>query len=128
MSIRFVTKDIHAYLDYPVAISLIAAPIILGLGQTNPWATRLSVCAGIAALILTIFTDHRTGLVRIIPYWLHVVVDRLVGIAFIAIPFLFGFTGLDAWYYWANAAAVLLVTSVFNAPDRSVEAIAPFKA
>src|SRR5262245_51934410 len=117
MSIRFVTKTVHAYLDYPVALSLMATPYLLGLGQTNPWATRLSLAVGIAALILTIFTDHRTGLVHLIPYWLHLIVDRIVGIVFLAAPAVFGFTGLDAWYYWANGIAVLLVTLVLNAPE-----------
>jgi hypothetical protein len=116
MHLRFVTKTIHAYLDYPVAVSLMATPFILGLGKNNPWALWVSLATGVAALILTIFTDHATGLVRIIPYWLHVVVDRLVGVAFLIVPFVFGFQGLDAWYYWANAIAVLLVTTVLNAP------------
>ena len=31
----------------------------------------------------------------------------------------FHFTGLDDWYYWVLAAAVLLTTSVFNAPEVS---------
>jgi hypothetical protein len=31
----------------------------------------------------------------------------------------FHFTGLDAWYYWVLAAAVLLTTSVINAPEVS---------
>ena len=46
---RFVTKEIHAYLDYPVAIALIALPFILGLGASSPMALYLSVATGIAA-------------------------------------------------------------------------------
>src|SRR5215467_6091159 len=72
MSFRFVTKSIHAYLiDYPVAIVLIAAPFVLNLGQSGPVAMWLSVVVGVAALLLPALTDHPTGLVRIIPYWLH---------------------------------------------------------
>jgi len=44
-------------------------------------------------------------------------VDRLVGAVFIAAPFALGFTGLDADYYWANGATVLLVTLLLNAPE-----------
>jgi hypothetical protein len=117
MHLRFVTKTIHAYLDYPVALSLLAMPFILGIGVENPWARWISVATGVAALVLTIFTDHATGLIRVVPYWLHLAVDRLVGIVFIVVPFAFGFHGLDAWYYWANAIAVLLVTTVLNAPE-----------
>jgi hypothetical protein len=35
MNLRFVTRQVHAYLDYPVAISLMAMPIVIGLGVTR---------------------------------------------------------------------------------------------
>jgi hypothetical protein len=123
MTFRFVTKTVHAYLDYPVAIALTAMPFVLGLGATNPIAKWLSVATGVAALVLTILTDHKTGLVRILPYSFHVLVDRIVGITFAIAPLALGFVGLDAWYYWANAAAVLLVTFVLNAPDDARTAV-----
>ena len=82
MSFRFITKSIHAYLiDYPIAIVLIAAPFVLKLGQSGPVAMWLSVVVGVAALLLAALTDHPTGLVRIIPYWLHLWVDRAVGLS-----------------------------------------------
>lgn len=112
MSIRFISKTIHAYLDYPVAFSLMAMPFILQLGSSNNLAIWVSFAAGLAALILTIFTDHKLGLIRIIPYWAHVAVDFLVGVSFLFVPFIFNFQGLDAWYYWANAAAVLTAVSL----------------
>lgn len=115
MSFRFVTKSIHAYLiDYPFAIVLLTAPFVLELG---PVATWLSVVSGIAALLLPAVTDHQTGLVRIIPYWLHLWVDRAVGVVFVIAPFAVKSSGLDAWYFWVLAAVVLLSTSVFNAPE-----------
>ncbi|WP_407156591.1 hypothetical protein [Bradyrhizobium sp. STM 3557] len=121
MSFRFITKSIHAYLiDYPVAIVLIAAPFALKLGQSGPIAIWLSVVVGVTALLLAALTDHPTGLVRIIPYWLHLWVDRAVGMVFVIAPFAFEFTGLDTWYYWILAAAVLLTTSVLNAPEEPV--------
>lgn len=116
MNIRFVTKTVHAFLDYPVALSLICTPFLLGLGSGNPLALWLSIATGVAALVLTLLTDHATGLIRVLPYALHLAVDRIVGAVFIVAPFVLGFTGLDAWYYWANGAAVLLVTFVLNAP------------
>jgi hypothetical protein len=97
MSFRFITKSIHAYLiDYPFAIVLLVAPFVLELG---PVATWLSVVAGVAALLLPALTDHPTGLIRIIPYWLHLWVDRAVGVVFVVAPFAFKFVGLDASYY-----------------------------
>jgi hypothetical protein len=112
MNVRFVTKQIHAFLDYPVALLLIAAPFVLHLGGSNPLALWLSVGTGVAAFILTVFTDHQTGIFRVLPYKVHLAVDLLVGITFAVAPLLLGFTGLDAWFYWANAAAVLTVVSL----------------
>jgi hypothetical protein len=107
--LRFMNKTLHAYLDYPVALGLIAMPFILGLGAVNPLAFWLSVVTGIAALILTIFTDHHLGLVRVLPYKLHLTVDFLVGVAFVIAPFILGFAGLEAAYYWVLGATVLVV-------------------
>ncbi|HTI82451.1 MAG TPA: hypothetical protein VL614_18520 [Acetobacteraceae bacterium] len=121
MSFRFITKSVHAYLiDYPVAIVLIAAPFVLKLGESGPAAMWLSVVVGIAALLLAAMTDHATGLVRIITYWLHLWVDRAVGVLFFIAPLALKFAGLAAWYYWVLAAAVVLTTSVFNAPEELV--------
>jgi hypothetical protein len=109
-------------LDYPVALSLLALPFILGVGLENPWARWISPATGVAAFILTLLTDHATGVIRVIPYWLHVAVDRLVGVVFLIVPFVFGMQGLDMWYYLANAVAVLVVTTVLNAPEPKTDA------
>ena len=123
MPFRFVTKSIHAYLiDYPVAIILLVAPFVLKLGHSGPIAMWLSVITGVAALLLPMLTDHPTGLIRIIPYPIHLWIDRAVGIVFLAAVFMFAFTGVDAWYYGVLGVAVLLTTSVFNAPERSISA------
>ena len=117
---RFVTRKIHSLLDYPVALSLIAMPFILELGASNPATKWLSVATGIAAFVLTLLTDHETGVIRVLPYSLHVAIDRLVGVTFLTAPFVLGFGGLDAAYYWANAIAVLAVTVVLSAPESSL--------
>jgi len=112
----FVTKTMHAYLDYPVAILLMTAPFILGLGSSNPIAMWLSVVVGVAALILTILTDHKLGVFRVIPYKMHLAVDFAVGVLFVAAPFVLGFKGLDLLYYVALGATVLMVVG-FHKPE-----------
>ncbi len=112
MDPRFVTKTMHAYLDYPVAFALIGLPFVLQLGASNPLALWLSVGAGVAALVLTLFTDHKLGLFRLLPYWVHLAVDLTVGLVFLLAPQLLGFAGIDAWFYWANGAAVLVVVGL----------------
>lgn len=112
MDPRFVTKTIHAFLDYPVALSLMVAPFVLGLGNSHPLALWLAVGTGVAAFILTLLTDHELGVFRVLPYSVHLAVDALVGVVFLVAPIALGFTGVDALYYWANGAAVLLVVGL----------------
>lgn len=109
---KFITKRIHAFLDYPVALALIALPFLLGLGSSNPLAWQLSLTTGIAAFILTLLTDHHLGALKVIPYKFHLAVDFLVAIVFILAPFIFSFEGMDAYYYWINGIAVLIVVSL----------------
>mgnify|MGYP000170667552 CR=1 FL=1 len=109
---KFVTKRMHAFLDYPVAIALILLPFLLGLGNSNPMALRLSVVTGIAAFILTLLTDHHLGVIKIISYKMHLIVDFIVAIIFIISPIIFHFDGIDAYYYWINGVAVLTVVSL----------------
>lgn len=117
MNQRFITPQLHAYIDYPVAFALIGLPFALGLGATNPLALWLSVVTGVAALVLTLLTDHHLGVYRVLPYWFHLAVDRIVGITFLVAPTVLGFHGLDAIFYWVNAAAVLSVTFLLNKPE-----------
>lgn len=118
---KFVTKEIHAYLDYPVALALMALPFILGLGSSNPLAMQLSIATGIAAFVLTLLTDHHLGVFRVIPYKFHLIVDFLVAVVFIAAPFILSFEGIDAMYYWIIGATVLVVVGLHKAePETSI--------
>lgn len=117
MDPRFVTKKIHSYLDYPVAVSLILLPFILRLGEFNVAAQWMSVGTGIAAFILTLLTDHELGAIRVLPFKLHLAVDFMVGVTFVVAPFILGFAGIDAWYYWANGGAVLIVVGLHKSKN-----------
>jgi hypothetical protein len=119
MNLRFVTRKVHAYLDYPVAVSLMALPFVLGLGVSNPLAKWLSVVTGVAAFVLTVLTNHELGIIKVLPFRFHLAVDRMVGVTFVLAPIVLGFAGLDAAYYWANAAALLAVTFLFNSSERA---------
>lgn len=103
---KLISQKFHAYIDYPVALSLIVLPLLLGFGEI---AAGLSVATGVAALVLTALTNHETGLIRVLPYKFHLLVDALVGAAFVAAPFVLGFQGLEMTYYLAIGLTVLVV-------------------
>ena len=116
---KFVTKRIHAFLDYPVAIALIALPFLLGLGSSNPLALQLSVATGIAAFVLTLLTDHHLGAFKVVSYKMHLIVDFAVAVVFLLAPFVLSFEGIDMYYYLINGAAVLIVVSLHK-PETAI--------
>ena len=59
MSIRFIDEDLHAWIDYPVA-------------------------TGVAALVLTLLTNHRLGVIRVLYYWVNAAAVLLVTFVLIA--------------------------------------------
>lgn len=111
---------IHAYLDYPVALGLLVMLILFGLGADNALAFWLSIVTGIAAFGLTVLTDHHPGLFRVLPYSLHLTVDFMVGVTFVAAPLVLGFTGLDFVYYTALGLTVLLVVGLHQPEEASL--------
>ncbi|MQY43221.1 hypothetical protein GG681_11265 [Epibacterium sp. SM1969] len=120
MLVKFITKSIHAYLDYPVALTLMVAPFLLGLGESHAAALWLSVATSTAAFVLTVLTDHHLGVFRVLPYSVHLAVDGAVGASFLFAPMVFGFEGLDAYYYWANGLAVAIVVGLHKAEPEAV--------
>lgn len=111
MKLRFLSSTNHGIVDYVAAIALIIAPFILKLGGSNPLALWISVASGIAVIIVSLATKYRYGAFKIIPFGGHLTLDLLVATAFMLIPFLFEFEGMDEAYYYINAAAVYLVVA-----------------
>lgn len=121
---KFVTKKMHAFIDYPVALALIILPFVLGLGETNVIAFYASVITGVAALMLTLITDHQTGVVKLVSYKLHLIVDFTVGLTFILLPFILDFHGLDFVYYLVNGLAVLTVVGLHKGAENTIPSFA----
>ena len=111
MKLRFISPTNHGLVDYAAAVALITLPFLLKLGISSPVAIWLSVITGFAVILVSGITDYRYGLLKLIPFSGHLAIDLTVATGFIAIPFVFGFTGLDAAYYWINAAVVYLAVA-----------------
>jgi hypothetical protein len=118
MDIRFLSPRLHGVVDYLAAASLLTLPFILGLGETQPLARWLAVGTGAAVVVVSLLTDYRYGAVRVLPFRGHLAIDAAAATVFALAPALFGFVGLDAWYYWLNAVAVFAVVAV-SAADES---------
>ena len=118
---KLFTRQFHANTDYVIAVALIVLPFLLGLATTEPLAFLLSVVTGFASLFQTAITDHETGVVPLLPYWVHLVVDGLVGLVFLATPVMLGLGGVAAGYFLVMGAVILFVTIAGHPSDHGAE-------
>ena len=109
--IQFLTPTIHSALDYAAAGGLIVFPVLLGFDGMSLW---LSVAGGVGLIIYSLLTDYAFGVVSVISFKVHLVLDLTAAAAFIAAPFVFGWTGLVMGYYFVMAAGVIVVVALTN--------------
>lgn len=80
-------SKIHGAIDYLVVIFLLLCPSLFGLKDIT--ATFTYVLAAIH-LLLTITTRFELGLVKIIPFNIHGVIELIVSIGLIGVAFYLG--------------------------------------
>ena len=119
MCIRDSTQPLHACFDYPFYLSLAVLPFLLGLGMSHPMAFVLPLVIGVAGLMMTALTDHRAGLVGVIPFRTHLFLDAAAGLGLIAGALSYGFAGLDLVVALA-AGGMNLVLALAHRPDERV--------
>ncbi len=83
---RFVPQDVHSLLDYANAFTVAS----VSLGATSPACTAGSAL-GLSVLGVSLLTDYRLSVRKLIPIEVHEVIDYVWGISAIAAPFVFGY-------------------------------------
>ena len=119
---RFIRPKIHGILDYTVAVALIAAPFVLGFASVIP-AAVISLAGGVGLLLYSLVTDYSAGVRSLISFRLHLILDAVAAVALVAAPFLFGFAGIAAAFFWTVGVAVLAVVAASQSSE-PIEALA----
>ncbi len=106
---KVLSSQAHGALDYLLIIFLAMAPIAAEL--TGPYALA---CYGLAAayLIVVLATDFPMGLGHFLTYRAHGRMELVSGVAFIAAPYLFGFSAINPTarlFFMAFGSALLLL-------------------
>lgn len=116
MNFRFVNDKILGILDYAVAIALVVVPFILNFQAVSSFAHWFSVIAGLGLFTYSLITGYSLSARALISFRLHLVLDFIAGVAFLIVPFIFGFGGIPRTIYLAFGIAVILLVLVTN-PD-----------
>jgi hypothetical protein len=86
---KFISRKLHATLDYLSALILIAAPFIFGFDGTAKW---VAILVGVMIVVMSMLTDYEGGMVRTIPMSVHLTADVVAGLFLAASPWLFNFS------------------------------------
>lgn len=88
---RFLSQRAHGALDYIVGVLLILGPRLLGFDDGGA-EQRVSEMLGIAIIIYSLVTNYELGLLKLIPFRVHLTLDGLGGIFLALSPWLFQFS------------------------------------
>lgn len=90
MTARFISRPVHAVLDYLSGIAMIASPWIFGfVGMV--FARNIMLAVGIIVIVMSLFTNYEGGVSKKIAMTTHLWGDLFMGIFLAASPWLFLF-------------------------------------
>jgi hypothetical protein len=104
-----VSLSLHVLIEYGIAVLMMVAPFLLSFDATA--ADLVSVLVGAGVLVLALMTDAPTGIARSLPVASHVVLDYVLSVFLIVVPFVFGFSddeAATAFFIALGVAYVLL--------------------
>ncbi|MBO1073309.1 SPW repeat domain-containing protein [Roseomonas marmotae] len=90
-----IPRSIHALIDYVFAIILIGTPYALGFSNFG-YEHLVFWAVGFSIIIYSLLTNYRLGLVKVIPFRMHLLLDVAGGMVLLISPWLFGFSD-RAW-------------------------------
>ena len=90
---RFIPSFLHGLLDYLTGLTFIAVPWLFGIPR-HTLSANLFIALGFITLIYSFFTKYELGVIRVIPFRLHLVIDLIAGLLLASAPWLFGFSDL----------------------------------
>lgn len=110
---KFIPATYHGILDYAVAFTLIAGPLVLGF---DGLAQILAIAGGVGLFVYSMITDYSTSVQKLLPFKVHLIFDFVAAIVLIIAPFLLGqaagFTSVATTFYVVIGVAVAIVVAV----------------
>ncbi|MGE5275854.1 MAG: hypothetical protein ACM3SU_02560, partial [Acidobacteriota bacterium] len=104
---RILSARIHGMLDFVVVAVFLLAPLLVGLGGSP---AAISYALAVVHLLLTLMTRFPAGRWKIVPFFVHGIVELVVGIALLILPSFAGYSpGSPARRFYLAIGAAILV-------------------
>jgi hypothetical protein len=84
-TMKLLSPKVHGVIDYVSVILLAVSPSLFGLAGV---AALVAYALAVIHLLMTVLTDFPLGMVRLVPLRLHGLVEIVVGIALVSLPWL----------------------------------------
>lgn len=84
---RLIPQDVHSTFDYAGGFTTAVAGAMAEAGA----ARATAMIFGLSTIALSLFTDYRMSLWKLVPVEIHETLDYTVGFASLAAPFAFGY-------------------------------------
>ncbi|MEO7962027.1 MAG: hypothetical protein ABIR19_10800 [Ginsengibacter sp.] len=109
---KIISPTVHAILDYATVIFLLAAPSLFAM--EGPLSTFTYALAGIHFL-LTILTSFPLGLIKVIPFRIHGIIEVIVSLALAGVAFWFKSNdSLTGFYFYLVLAVIIMIVFVLT--------------
>ncbi|RYD85217.1 MAG: hypothetical protein EOP84_03200 [Verrucomicrobiaceae bacterium] len=115
---RLLPRPLHGIFDYLVGLLFIMSPWLFGYKNSQPVAADMAMIFGGAMVIYTALTNFEAGIVRLIPFPAHLILDVVVGVALTASPIIFGIRGIAAVVFVAVGLFELAAASMTRGEGR----------
>ncbi len=117
---KIISSKTHGILDYLTVVFLLASPAIFNM--ESPLST-ITYSLGIVHLCLTVLTNFEAGVIKVIPFRIHGLIEIVValGLAVLAFWFYENVNTFGFYYYMTLAIVILLVfilTDFKSAPSQ----------
>ncbi len=105
---KIISSKTHGILDYLTVVFLLASPAIFSMEA--PLST-ITYVLGIVHLCLTLLTNFEAGVIKVIPFRVHGLIEIVVaiGLAILAFWFYKHVNSLGFYYYMTLGIVILLV-------------------
>lgn len=105
---KIISSKTHGILDYATVIFLLASPTLFKMEA--PLST-ITYALGVVHLTMTVLTNFEAGIIKLIPFRIHGLIEIVValGAAILAFWFYEHVDTLGFYYYMALAIVILIV-------------------
>jgi hypothetical protein len=108
---KLLNPAVHGLLDYVLAAAFLLLPAVLGF---SPGAATVSHIIGIAYAGVSLLTKYPLGLLKLIPFPVHGVLESIMAGAWIVLPWMLGFQddSVARTFFMIAGVGLLLVAAL----------------